>query len=177
MPNQNCAIRWRHEFCPETIETRLSSFQSLTLIESVRRCLQWTLLFAVNVISCQDILRLGWWRSDVRRIFSLMTALLEAVTINREEDRKTCGSFPSFTSTSEKGGNPARSMWPTWGPPGCCRPQVGPTLSPWTLLSGKLLRWSFDTNWSDTSADSPHNRVSNAECVCTSWRHHVRCRT
>ena len=30
----------------------------------------------------------------------------------------------------------ARFMWPTWGPPGFCRPQVGPMLVPWTLLSG-----------------------------------------
>ena len=31
----------------------------------------------------------------------------------------------------------ARFMWPTWGPPGSCRPQVGPMLAPWTLLSGR----------------------------------------
>ena len=30
----------------------------------------------------------------------------------------------------------ARFVWPTWGPPGSCRPQVGPMLAPWTLLSG-----------------------------------------
>ena len=30
----------------------------------------------------------------------------------------------------------ARFMGPTWGPPGSCRPQVGPMLTPWTLLSG-----------------------------------------
>ena len=29
----------------------------------------------------------------------------------------------------------ARFTWPTWDPPGSCRPQVGPTLAPWTLLS------------------------------------------
>ena len=29
-------------------------------------------------------------------------------------------------------------MWPTCGPPGSGRPQVGPTLAPWILLSGKL---------------------------------------
>ena len=33
----------------------------------------------------------------------------------------------------------ARFTWPTWGPPGSYRPQVGPTLAPWTLLSGCLL--------------------------------------
>ena len=27
-------------------------------------------------------------------------------------------------------------MGPTWGPPGSCRPQMGPMLAPWTLLSG-----------------------------------------
>ena len=30
----------------------------------------------------------------------------------------------------------ARSMGPTWGPPGSCRLQMGPMLAPWTLLSG-----------------------------------------
>ena len=33
----------------------------------------------------------------------------------------------------------AKFVWPTWGPPGSWRPQVGPTLAPWILLSGKLL--------------------------------------
>ena len=30
----------------------------------------------------------------------------------------------------------AKFMGPTWGPPGTCRPQMGPMLAPWTLLSG-----------------------------------------
>ena len=30
----------------------------------------------------------------------------------------------------------AKFMGPTWCPPGSCRPQMGPMLSPWTLLSG-----------------------------------------
>ena len=29
-------------------------------------------------------------------------------------------------------------MGPTWGPPVSCRPQMGPMLAPWALLSGKL---------------------------------------
>ena len=32
----------------------------------------------------------------------------------------------------------AKCMGPTWGPPGSCRPQMGPMLVPWTLLSGDL---------------------------------------
>ena len=30
----------------------------------------------------------------------------------------------------------ARFMGPTWGSPGSCRPQMGPILAPWNLLSG-----------------------------------------
>ena len=30
----------------------------------------------------------------------------------------------------------AKFMGPTWVPPGSCRPQVGPMLATWTLLSG-----------------------------------------
>ena len=33
----------------------------------------------------------------------------------------------------------ARFMRPKLGPPGSCRPQIGPMLTPWTLLSGKRL--------------------------------------
>ena len=35
----------------------------------------------------------------------------------------------------------ARFMGPTWGPPGSCRPQMGPMLAPWTFLSGLGLHW------------------------------------
>ena len=40
----------------------------------------------------------------------------------------------------------AKFMGPTWGPPGSCRTQMGPTLAPWTLLSGKAITnqcWFF----------------------------------
>ena len=33
----------------------------------------------------------------------------------------------------------AKFMGPTRGPPGSCRPQMGPMLAPWTLLSGAVL--------------------------------------
>ena len=32
------------------------------------------------------------------------------------------------------------SMRSTWGPPGSCRPQMGPMLAPWTLLSGHTFK-------------------------------------
>ena len=37
----------------------------------------------------------------------------------------------------------AKYMGPTWGPPGSFRPQMGPMLAPWTLLSGEALRKSY----------------------------------
>ena len=42
----------------------------------------------------------------------------------------------------------ARFMGPTWGPPGTCRPQMGPMLDPRTLLSG----WSCGRHWYKKSA-------------------------
>ena len=35
----------------------------------------------------------------------------------------------------------AKFMGPTWGPPESCRPQMGPMLVPWTLLSGYVTKW------------------------------------
>ena len=34
----------------------------------------------------------------------------------------------------------AKSMGPTWGPPGSCRRRTGPMLAPWTLLLGLLVK-------------------------------------
>ena len=45
-----------------------------------------------------------------------------------------CGCYPQWQISQI-----AKFMGPTWGPPGSCRPQMGPMLAPWTLLSGMLL--------------------------------------
>ena len=37
----------------------------------------------------------------------------------------------------------AKFMGPTWSPPGSCRPQMGPMLDPWTLLSGDIFKKNF----------------------------------
>ena len=34
----------------------------------------------------------------------------------------------------------AKFMGPSWGPPGSCRPHVGPMLVPWTLLLGSCYK-------------------------------------
>ena len=37
----------------------------------------------------------------------------------------------------------AKFMGSTWGPPGSCRPQMGPMSAPWTLLSGIQFVWCY----------------------------------
>ena len=47
----------------------------------------------------------------------------------------------------------AKFMGPTWGPPGSCRPQMGPMLAPWALLSGmaqiqgRFMIWLMNHHW------------------------------
>ena len=48
---------------------------------------------------------------------------LNGMTMHPDENRSACLSSQI-----------ARFMGPTWGPPGSCRPQMGPMLAPWTLL-------------------------------------------
>ena len=70
----------------------------------------------------------------------------------------------------------AKFMGPTWGPPGSCRPQMGPMLAPRTLLSGNssvLVKYAYDrkfiTMWysidtimiSFLSNITTHNKNSN----------------
>ena len=71
-------------------------------------------------------------------------------------------------------------MWPTWGPPGSCRPQVDPMLAQWTLLSGPVSAGGFSiglitaqawhitgglqsSSWRVTDA-SQRKSVENGEC-------------
>ena len=43
---------------------------------------------------------------------------------------------PAQCADSDLQSQIAKFMGPTWGPHGSCRPQIGPMLAPWTLLSG-----------------------------------------
>ena len=67
----------------------------------------------------------------------------------------------------------AMFMGPTWGPPGSCRPQMGPMLDPWTLLSGGT---SYNLNhwWSAykpmyASPDAHVLRTLKFEIVVSVW--------
>ena len=74
-------------------------------------------------------------------------------------------------------------MGPTWGPPGSCRPRVGPTLASWTLLSG-VVAWQRgvpclgDTSSNDrqvvyailglTDQGSRGDLAKGSKCLCDS---------
>ena len=47
----------------------------------------------------------------------------------------------------------AKFMGPTWGPLGSCRPRMGPTLAPWNLLSGLLLRAHYRMSFATWNSD------------------------
>ena len=54
-------------------------------------------------------------------------------------------SVQPVTKMSSKWPQIAKFMGPTWNPPGSCRPQMGPMLTPWTLLSGTFpCQWPSD---------------------------------
>ena len=59
----------------------------------------------------------------------------------------------------------ANFMGPTWGPPGSCRPQMGPMLAPWTLLSGTVWWMSM------IQKDPQSGKVINTNLWMLTWEH------
>ena len=57
--------------------------------------------------------------------------LVSSITSDRLEHMRFATYFLSSVTSQI-----AKFIGPTWGPPGSCRPQMGPTLVPRTLLSG-----------------------------------------
>ena len=53
------------------------------------------------------------------------------------------GAFCQNICLNEKESQMAKSMGPTWGPPGSYQPQMGPMLAPWTMLSGMCI-WNME---------------------------------
>ena len=66
----------------------------------------------------------------------LQSCVLQYVTYKLTTTKLKCSS--EFESTKKRPipSQIAKLMGPTWDPPGSCRPQMGPMLAPWTLLSG-----------------------------------------
>ena len=93
---------------------------------------------------------------------SLHMSLFPVVICHSCEERWQVGLFVVlwFCLLLDLSTQIAKFMGPTWGPPGSCRPQMGPMLAPWTLLSGngyQFGRWSIREN-------SSMNRLENMGC-------------
>ena len=65
-----------------------------------------------------------------------------------------CRSGDTMSWSMRKTYKIAKFMGSTWGPPGSCRPQMGPMLAPWVLLSGiqedhfgTRTHWSLMMSW------------------------------
>ena len=63
---------------------------------------------------------MAWWRRGLKSGFSNQKLKIQ------------CEVDWCISGASQK----TRLMGPTWGPSGSCRPQMGPMLAPWNLLSG-----------------------------------------
>ena len=66
----------------------------------------------------------------------------------------------------------AKFMGPTWGPPGSCRPQMGPMLAPWTLPSGDVTETSLTQTIPVINyPDSTHGKVNVENIILHSFDH------
>ena len=84
------------------------------------------------------------WKPELVMMSTLSSLVTQEVAImtnyGATNDKKISIMVMSMLSVSLI----ARFMGPTWGPPGSCRPQMGPMLAPRTLLSGI---WSYKITW------------------------------
>ena len=104
--------------------------QSLPAVQSVIS-IQWDQckkfsLFADDIISCFILCK------NCCIFYSIFTML------NGPRSQSACsvGAFGLGGCIGAKPPQIAKFVGPTWGPPGSCRPQMGPMLAPWNLLSG-----------------------------------------
>ena len=71
---------------------------------------------------CQEVIVAMWWQPLACQWYgSLVNGAISTVDSHWQE---------AYQIT--------RFMGPTWGTPGSCRPQMGPMMAPWILLSGLL---------------------------------------
>ena len=92
-----------------------------------------------HVVSAWPRLSLCWSYFG-RNIFVLFTISYhwDATLHWNTASWKTIALFPAMQGD---GSPDSKVHGPTRGPPGSCRPQIGPMLVPWTLLSGEPRYW------------------------------------
>ena len=122
----------------------LKKFVIITIIESpILNCI------GVNLIGIFWFQCWVWLQNEVVLIST--THYLTNLIVNVGQPQQP--SVETDWNGSQPSSQIAKFMGPTWGPPGPCRPQMGPMLAPWTLLSGVaatlgevcLAVWGFRT--------------------------------
>ena len=88
------------------------------------------------------------------------------ISLRRLNKQSICSWFGDilcirrYVSTVKKGPQIAKFMGPIWGPPGSCRPQMGPMSAPWTLLT-----WGFSKRvFSVCSSEKPKCGENELRC-------------
>ena len=95
-------------------------------------------IFPITMTSCER-----WDNSNHRQLNCLFNSLFRSFVRPVGSPRKWPAMREVYVMTLSENTTKlsklptqiARSMGPTWGPPGSCRPQMDPMLAPWTLLS------------------------------------------
>ena len=93
--------------------------------------------FYIKLQFINDLFQLNWWKKQrflLAQIFiQEWIRHIPVYRVYRVSILKLC--IPRWQGSF---------MGPPWGPAGPCRPQKGPMLAPWTLLSGYILAGSFE---------------------------------
>ena len=116
---------WRRETRNVRLQIIPSFLPSLSLYLSI------SLSLSFSFMACK------WWIGSVPSVGFMHISFRLYFGSNRLPNKRTMHVCCNFVSHNDRPAQMARFMGPTWGPPGSCRPQMGPMLAPWTLLSGK----------------------------------------
>ena len=120
--------------------------------KSQAKCLIWFCWYESNIslywrfyvawLLYAQLVNATWWRHHIETFSALLTLfagnlpVTGEVLAQRPVTRSFLWSFSLICAWINA--QIAKSTGPTWGPPGSCRPQMGPMFTPWTLLSGRL---------------------------------------
>ena len=95
-------------------------------------------MYAIHAISGRSVAYLISWRYQC-------TPIHVCIGMKIGRNRQFIANLPNAVASISTNGSTvflsklsqiAKFMGPTWGRPGSCRPQMGPMMAPWTLLSG-----------------------------------------
>ena len=162
-------LKWLYLFKDKSKDILHAGGYRCYLFSDFYFCISLSEIFCYNKINMIKVLNV-WQICQVQMIFdynSMITKLVMGIGIcilQHESYHVPChvrtavnGSYEFLTTLI------ARFMGPTWGPSGAGRPQEGPILAPWTLLSGYMTVMSHECN-----GVSNHRKLDSFSSIYTS---------